>query len=113
MAKLDPDDPRAPYLQVVDSIRAAVDSGGYAPGAKLPSYDALAEEFGVSVGVVKRAMAQLRGERVVVVRHGQGSYVRVDRASAPVESSDLDDLRGELARMGERLDAVEHRLSEL
>lgn len=113
VAKLDPDDPRPPYRQVADRVRAAVDSGQYAAGEKLPSYDALAEEFGVSLGVVKRAMTQLRDERVVVIRHGQGSYVRVDRASLDVESSGLDELRAEMANMGRRLEAVERRLSEL
>jgi GntR family transcriptional regulator len=113
VAKLDPDDPRPPYQQVADRIRAAVDSSRYAAGEKLPSYDALAEEFGVSLGVVKRAMTQLREERVVVIRHGQGSYVRVDRASPDVESPGLDELRAEMANMGRRLEAVERRLSEL
>ncbi len=113
VAKLDPDDRRPPYRQVADHIRAAVDSGDYAAGEKLPSYDALAEEFGVSLGVVKRAMMQLRDERVVVIRHGQGSYARVDREPDTVESSDLDELRAEMANMGERLQAVERRLSEL
>ncbi|MGH3569371.1 MAG: GntR family transcriptional regulator [Pseudonocardia sp.] len=112
MAKLDPDDPRPPYLQVADRLRTAIDSGEYAPGAKLPSYDALAEEFEISLGVVKRAMAQLRDERVVVIRQGQGSYARVDRAPAP-GSSELDEIRAEMAGMGERLEAVERRLSEL
>lgn len=112
MAKLDPDDSRPPYRQVADDLRAAVDSGQYEPGVKLPSYDALAEEYGVSLGVVKRAMTQLRDERVVVIRHGQGSYARVDRTPVP-ESSELDEIRTELAGMGERLQAVERRLSEL
>jgi DNA-binding GntR family transcriptional regulator len=113
VAKLDPDDPRPPYRQVADRVRSAVESGGYGPGEKLPSYDALAEEFGVSLGVVKRAMTQLRDDRVVVIRHGQGSYARVDRGTSAVESSDLDELRAEMASMGERLEAVERRLSEL
>jgi GntR family transcriptional regulator len=98
--KLDPDDARPPYRQVADQ-----------PGAKLPSYDALAEQFAVSLGVVKRAMTQLRDERVVVIRHGQGSFARVDRAQGP-EASELDEVRAELAEMGKRLEAVERRLGE-
>lgn len=97
---------------MADHLRAAIDSGEYAPGVKLPTYGALAEEFGVSLGVVKRAMTQLRDERVVVIRQGQGSYARVDRTAAP-GSSELDEIRAEMAGMGERLEAVERRLGEL
>jgi DNA-binding GntR family transcriptional regulator len=112
VVKLDPDDPHPPYRQVADHIRTAIDTGEYPPGDKLPSYDALATEFGVSLGVVKRAMTQLRDERVVVIRHGQGSFARLDRSSPSAEASDLD-VRAALADMGKRLEAVERRLSEL
>jgi DNA-binding GntR family transcriptional regulator len=113
--KLDPEDPRPPYRQLADGVRAEIDAGAYAPGTKLPSYDALAEEFGVSLGVVKRAMTQLRDERVIVIRHGQGSYVRAAHGSGSESrtSPTLADMQAELAVMGERLDAVERRLAEL
>jgi DNA-binding GntR family transcriptional regulator len=112
VARLDSDDPRPPYRQVVDHLRAAVEAGDYPPGAKLPSYDALASEFGVSLGVVKRAMTQLRDERLVVTRHGQGSYVRTDRAETSSAPADFEELRVVVAGINERLEAIERRLSD-
>jgi DNA-binding GntR family transcriptional regulator len=103
--KLNPDDPRPPYLQVADALSAAIGAGDYAAGAKLPSYETLAETFGVSLGVVKRAMAQLRADGAIVSRQGQGAYVRSER------STDTQELT--LSAINERLVAVERRLAEL
>jgi len=112
--KVDPNDPRPPYRQLADGVRAEIEAGIYAPGTKLPSYDALAEGFGVSLGVAKRAMAQLRDEQVIVIRHGQGSYVRTDRSTPETQSSvNLTGLQAEVAAMGKRLEAVERRVAEL
>lgn len=110
---LDPDDARPPYRQLAEAVRAEVDSGTYPPGAKLPSYDTLAESFGVSLGVVKRAMKQLQDERVIVIRHGQGSYVRAERGGPGTEDrATLADLRAEMTDLSARLEAVERQLAE-
>jgi GntR family transcriptional regulator len=94
--------------------RAAIKAGAYEPGTKLPSYDALAEQYGVSLGVVKRAMTQLRDERIIVIRHGQGSYVRSGRDAGQESGTPMTnaELQAELSRMAERLDKVERRLAE-
>jgi DNA-binding GntR family transcriptional regulator len=110
--KLNPDDPRPPYLQVADALSAAISAGEFVAGGKLPSYETLAEAFGVSLGVVKRAMAQLRADGAVVSRQGQGAYVRSERAGDDRVPT-LAALRAEMARMNERLAAVERRLAKL
>lgn len=76
MASLDPDDPRAPYLQVAGGLRAAIRSGEYAPGAQLPTYQELAETWGVAINTAKSAVTLLRDEGLVVTQHGKGSFVR-------------------------------------
>jgi DNA-binding GntR family transcriptional regulator len=76
MASLDPDDPRAPYLQVAGGLRAAIQSGEYAPGAQLPTYQELAETWGVAINTAKSAVTLLRDEGLVVTQHGKGSFVR-------------------------------------
>lgn len=111
MLKLDPDDPRPPYRQLADGLRSEIDRGNFGPGAKLPSYGEIGLSFGVSPGVVKRAMAQLRDERVIVIRHGQGSYVRTEPAT-PGRTSDAD-LATQVADLSRRLTAVEQRLAEM
>jgi DNA-binding GntR family transcriptional regulator len=111
VAKLDPDDPRAPYLQVAHRLRTEIDTGRLAPGAQLPSYGELADEYGVALGTAKRAVGVLREEGVIVVRHGIGSFVRTHAAaSEDVAPSDIEELRAELADVRQRLEEVERRL---
>lgn len=59
------------YLALLDHIR----SGHFALGSRLPSENALAEEFGVSRPIVRVALARLRDEGLIVSRRGSGSYV--------------------------------------
>lgn len=75
-SSLDPDDSRAPYLQVAGGLRAAIRSGEYAPGAQLPTYQELAETWGVAINTAKSAVTLLRDEGLVVTQHGKGSFVR-------------------------------------
>src|SRR5262249_17372321 len=55
--------------------RSAIVSGHYPPGAKLPSETALAGEFGVARGTLRRALSILATEGKVVSRQGARSRV--------------------------------------
>ncbi|MFE6386487.1 MULTISPECIES: GntR family transcriptional regulator [Nocardiopsis] len=68
--------PRHRYQQVADHIRAAIGSGEYRPGSKLPSQPKLAEEFGITQRTVGNAIAVLRREGLVRVVDNVGAYVR-------------------------------------
>jgi DNA-binding GntR family transcriptional regulator len=110
--KLNPDDTRPPYRQVADALRSQIESGALKPGDKLPPHRAVVTDFGVSLGTVKRAYAALQADGLIVSRQGQGSFVRPRRAAD--ESAEADqpvDVREELARLAERVDAIEQRLS--
>lgn len=80
---LDPNDPRAPYQQVANSLRAAILTRTLTPGEKLPSGSQLARRFGVARMTVQQAIRLLRDEGLVVSRQGSGVYVR-QRAERPV-----------------------------
>jgi DNA-binding transcriptional regulator YhcF (GntR family) len=80
MLGLDPDDARPPYVQVVDALRRQIDEGGLPPGAKLPTHEQLASQFGVSIGTIKRALGELQGAGAIVSRQGQGAFVRTRRS---------------------------------
>ena len=73
---LDPDDPRPPYQQVANAIRAAILTKKFAPGDKLPSGSELAQRYGVARMTVQQAMRLLRDEGLIVSRQGSGIYVR-------------------------------------
>lgn len=68
--------PRHRYQQVADHIRAAISSGEYEPGSKLPSQPKLAEQFGITQKTAGAAIAVLRREGLVRVVDNVGAFVR-------------------------------------
>lgn len=112
MQKLDPDDPRPQYVQVVESIRADVSSGALPLGKRLPSHAEMATDYGVSVGTIKRALGRLQEEGLVVSRQGQPAHIRAQ--PDPVRSTiDTSDVRAALIALDRRLADVEQRLSQV
>jgi DNA-binding transcriptional regulator YhcF (GntR family) len=80
---IDPDDPRPPYVQIANSLRAAVRSRTLAPGEKLPSGTELAKHYGVARMTVQQAIRVLREEGLLVSRQGSGVFVR-ERTERPI-----------------------------
>ncbi|MFH9815769.1 GntR family transcriptional regulator [Streptomyces sp. NPDC017230] len=70
--------PGALYQQVAAAIREAILSGEFAPESLLPSEAQLMTRYGVSRPTVRNAIAALRAEGLIDVRHGKGSFVRSD-----------------------------------
>jgi DNA-binding FadR family transcriptional regulator len=59
------------FEQLAEQIR----SGRFAPGARLPTEQALTRSAGVSRTVVREAVAALRADGLVVTRQGVGAFV--------------------------------------
>lgn len=68
-----------PHRQIAEIIRAAIRRGDWAPGERLPSIPALAQQFGVAKQTVQRTIDQLRVEGVLITKPGSGTYVRGTR----------------------------------
>ncbi|MFJ6658590.1 GntR family transcriptional regulator [Streptomyces sp. NPDC091377] len=68
--------PGALYQQVAAAIREAILNGEFAPESLLPSEAQLMARYSVSRPTVRNAIAALRAEGLVDVRHGKGSFVR-------------------------------------
>jgi GntR family transcriptional regulator len=66
------------YLEVAALLRRAIETARWRPGEQLPSLEAIAEEFGVSLITVRQAVALLRQEQMLVSRHGVGTFVPVE-----------------------------------
>ena len=79
---LDPDDPRPPYQQVANALRAAILTRKFVPGEKLPSGNELAQRYGVARMTVQQAVRLLRDEGLIVSRQGSGVFVRERTARA-------------------------------
>ena len=83
MSLLDPDDPRPPYQQVANSVRAAILTRKFQPGEKLPSQAELASRYGVARMTVQQSLRILRDEGLIVSRQGSGVFVK-ERTERPV-----------------------------
>ena len=83
MAALDPDDPRPPFQQLANVLRAAILTKQYEPGEQLPSGNDLAKTYGVSRATVQDALRVLKNEGHVSSVQGRGVYVR-ERTTRPV-----------------------------
>lgn len=68
------------YVPIAADLRDAILSGRYAPGLALSSEKRLAEQYGVSVGVIRRALAVLRVEGLIITVKGGATYIRDRRA---------------------------------
>jgi DNA-binding transcriptional regulator YhcF (GntR family) len=80
---LDPDDPRPPYVQVANALRAAILTKRFRAGDKLPSRNELAKTYDVAPMTVQNALRELREEGLIVSRQGSGVFVR-ERTERPV-----------------------------
>jgi GntR family transcriptional regulator/MocR family aminotransferase len=91
--------------QVYARLRAAIEQGTFAPGAKLPPSREHARVLGVARNTVLWALERLQAEGYVVARVGDGSYVADDlaalrarggRRAAPASPGDALSARGRL-----------------
>jgi len=65
-----------PYRRIVADLRAQIAAGRLASGERLPSEHELAETYSTSRPTVRRAVAVLKGEGLVVTEQGRGAFVR-------------------------------------
>ena len=72
------------YQQLASLLREDIQAGRLQPGQRLPSEATLQQQYGLARETVRRAIAVLRTEGLVVVRRGHGVLVR--------EASDVQDL---------------------
>jgi len=67
--------PRLLWQQVYDDVLGDILSGTIAVDDRLPSELDMAEQYGVSRDVIRRAKEQLADEGWLIVLHGRGTFV--------------------------------------
>ncbi|WP_153453958.1 GntR family transcriptional regulator [Streptomyces smaragdinus] len=77
-------------MQIADELAEQIRTRVLAPDAKVPSETELMKRYGVAVGTVRRAIAELRIRDLVVTHHGRGSYVK---GRPPVQRKSSDRFR--------------------
>jgi GntR family transcriptional regulator len=63
------------YLQVMEQVKHAIETGALRPGEQLPGIRPLAEELVINVNTVAKAYRELEHEGVIELRHGSGAFV--------------------------------------
>jgi GntR family transcriptional regulator len=64
------------YLQLMEQVKHAVDTGALRPGDQLPTIRKLAEDLVVNPNTVVRAYRDLEHEGLVELKQGSGAFVR-------------------------------------
>ncbi len=73
--RIDPQSPKAFYLQIVEDIKTRILTGQFKTGDLLGSHNQLAREYQVSLITIKRALNELLREGWLYSRVGKGTYV--------------------------------------
>jgi GntR family transcriptional regulator len=91
------------YLQLMEQVKHAVETGALRPGEQLPGIRPLAEELVINPNTVAKAYRELEHEGVIELRHGAGAFVSANgqgrktadalRAGQAVVAAAIDKLR--------------------
>lgn len=94
------------YLQLMQQIRHAAESGALQDGDQLPGIRTLAEDLVVSPNTVARAYSELEHEGLVGLRQGSGAFITINRRARSLAdrvqaaSKSVEDLIRDLHRQG-------------
>lgn len=92
------------YLQVMEQVKHAIETGALRPGEQLPGIRPLAEELVINPNTVAKAYRELEHAGVIELRHGTGAFVSNQalqvragdkvRAAQTIVASAVERLRG-------------------
>ena len=93
------------YLQLMEQVKHAVETGALRPGEQLPSIRPLAEELVINPNTVAKAYRELEHEGVIELRQGAGAFVS-DRAPT---KKDADKLRAAQTTVASAIEKLRER----
>ena len=64
------------YLQLMEQVKHAVETGALQEGDQLPAIRKVAEDLVMNPNTVVRAYRELEHEGVIELRHGSGAYIK-------------------------------------
>lgn len=83
------------YLQVRDVLVQRIVVGHWKPGATLPNETLLAQQLGISIGTVRKALDLMELERIVTRRQGRGTFVNDYAAETTFPFSAIHNFEGQ------------------
>ena len=84
------------YLQLIEQVKHAIETGAIRAGEQLPSVRQMAEDLLINPNTVAKAYRELEHEEILELRHGSGAFIResmvaraklMQKAQAVVESA--------------------------
>jgi GntR family transcriptional regulator len=78
------------YLQLMEQVKHAIETGALRAGDQLPGIRPLAEELVINPNTVAKAYRELEHEGVLELRHGAGAFVAANARARKMS----DKLRG-------------------
>src|SRR5436309_7065037 len=102
------------YLQLIEQVKHAIETGAMRAGEQLPSVRQMAEELLINPNTVARAYRELEHEGVIELKHGSGAFIResiVPRAKLMQKAQGVvQSLLGRLASLGLSEDEIRRLL---
>src|SRR5579862_1140389 len=93
------------YLQLMEQVKHAVETGALRAGEQLPGIRPLAETLVINPNTVAKAYRELQHEGVIELRHGAGAFIAA-RAGARKQT---DRIRGAQAIVTAAIDRLHAR----
>ena len=93
------------YLQLLERVKHAVETGALRPGEQLPGIRPLAEELVINPNTVAKAYRELEHEGVIELRHGAGAFVTANARAGKATTDRLRAAQAVVAAAVERLRA--------
>lgn len=90
------------YLQVMEQIKHAIETGALRPGDQLPGIRVLAETLVINPNTVAKVYRELEHEGVLELRHGTGAFV-TDREQSKSRAGILQAAQPAVRQLVERL----------
>jgi GntR family transcriptional regulator len=91
------------YLQLMQQVKHAVETGALREGDQLPAIRKMAEDLVMNPNTVVRAYRELEHEGVIELRHGSGAYIK---ESAGTRAKVIHKAQAAVQSMIERLAAL-------
>jgi GntR family transcriptional regulator len=93
------------YLQLMEQVKHAIETGALRPGEQLPGIRPLAEELVINPNTVAKAYRELEHDGVIELRQGAGAFVS---DNAPTKK-DADKLRAAQAAVAAAVEKLRAR----
>jgi GntR family transcriptional regulator len=75
------------YLQLMEQIKHAVETGAVRAGEQLPTIRKIAQDLAMNPNTAARAYRELERQGIIEVRHGAGAYIAEPKTSATKASA--------------------------